>query len=182
MFFFQYLPILCILLKNTFQMIISVEVPENRPIIHGIKQRYQVGDSLRANCTSKNSRPAANLTWTLNDMPVSVHSNITHYIIMLTQIRFTWIRLYSIGLLPAQIRLSFQTRVVVNEHKSVFNFFFFYIPKPNPLYVRAYRIIRDHETHLETSIVGIQFVISQQYLLNNKLKVNSNVKHFSNSI
>lgn len=27
---------------------------------------------LRANCTSKHSKPAANLTWTINEMPVSV--------------------------------------------------------------------------------------------------------------
>lgn len=47
------------------------------------------------------------------------------------------------------------------------------------MYVRAYRIIRDHETHLETSIIGIQFVISQQYLLNNKLKVNKIQNNFS---
>lgn len=66
--------LLRILLKNTLETFIFVEVPENRPIIHGIKQRYQVGDSLRANCTSKNSKPAANLTWTINDMPVFIYS------------------------------------------------------------------------------------------------------------
>lgn len=47
------------------------DIPEHRPIVHGIKPRYRIGDSLRANCTSKNSKPAANLTWAINDIPVS---------------------------------------------------------------------------------------------------------------
>ncbi|XP_055307605.1 histone-lysine N-methyltransferase SETMAR-like, partial [Sitodiplosis mosellana] len=42
--------------------------------------------------------------------------------------------------------------------------------KPNPLNVRTYRIMRDHKTDLETSMIGIQFVITQQHFLNNKLK------------
>lgn len=46
------------------------EVPEHRPFIVGIRPRYRVGDSLRANCTSKHSKPAANLTWVVNDLPV----------------------------------------------------------------------------------------------------------------
>lgn len=46
------------------------EVPEHRPFIVGIRPRYRVGDSLRANCTSKHSKPAANLTWIVNDLPV----------------------------------------------------------------------------------------------------------------
>ncbi|XP_031619175.1 fasciclin-3 isoform X2 [Contarinia nasturtii] len=88
-----------------------VDTPEHRPIVHGIKPRYRIGDSLRANCTSKNSKPAANLTWYINDIP------------------------------------------------------------PNPLNVRTYRIMRDHKTDLETSLTGIQFVITQQHFLNNKLKI-----------
>lgn len=52
------------------------DVPENRPIIHGIKAKYRVGDTLRANCTSKFSKPAANLTWFINDIIVSMTQNI----------------------------------------------------------------------------------------------------------
>lgn len=47
------------------------EVPEHRPAISGIRIRYRVGDIFRANCTSRNSKPAANLTWSINDHPVS---------------------------------------------------------------------------------------------------------------
>lgn len=47
------------------------EVPEHRPIISGIHSHYYIGSSLRANCTSRNSKPAANLTWTINNKPVS---------------------------------------------------------------------------------------------------------------
>lgn len=48
------------------------EVPEHRPFIVGIRPRYRVGDSLRGNCTSKHSKPAANLTWIVNDLPVRI--------------------------------------------------------------------------------------------------------------
>lgn len=53
-----------------------VDVPAARPEIHNIKQRYRLGDIVRGNCTSKPSRPAANLTWTINDIPVSIQSRI----------------------------------------------------------------------------------------------------------
>lgn len=47
-----------------------------------------------------------------------------------------------------------------------------FILQPNPLNVRTYRITRDHKTDLETSMIGIQFVITQQHFLNsNRLKV-----------
>lgn len=51
--------------------------------------------------------------------------------------------------------------------------FFIIFYQPNPLNVRTYRIMRDHKTDLETSMIGIQFVITQQHFLNNKLKVNN---------
>ncbi|XP_046418360.1 uncharacterized protein [Neodiprion pinetum] len=44
-----------------------VELPQNRPSIHGMKRKYRVGDILRGNCTSDGSKPAANLTWYIND-------------------------------------------------------------------------------------------------------------------
>lgn len=47
-----------------------VVVPKHRPTIQGIKPRYRAGDTLRANCTSPGSRPAANLTWVLNGQQV----------------------------------------------------------------------------------------------------------------
>lgn len=51
------------------------DVPETRPTIHGIRSRYKPGEILRGNCTSKYSKPGANLTWTINDVLVSIHVN-----------------------------------------------------------------------------------------------------------
>ncbi|XP_075225772.1 uncharacterized protein LOC142326929 [Lycorma delicatula] len=48
-----------------------VVTPRQRPQLMGIRPRYRIGDTLRANCTSTGSRPAANLTWVLNDQPVN---------------------------------------------------------------------------------------------------------------
>lgn len=43
------------------------------PVIHGLRPRYKVNDIIRGNCTSKYSRPATNLTWTINDIIVSIN-------------------------------------------------------------------------------------------------------------
>ncbi|XP_026463486.1 uncharacterized protein LOC113366141 [Ctenocephalides felis] len=43
-----------------------VETPRHNPIITGIKPRYKIGDIMRGNCTSKHSRPPANITWQIN--------------------------------------------------------------------------------------------------------------------
>lgn len=56
---------------NLFVFLFSTEVPVSSPVIHGLKPRYKVNDIVRGNCTSKYSRPAANLTWTINDIVVS---------------------------------------------------------------------------------------------------------------
>lgn len=49
-----------------------VDVPLSKPIITEIKSHYRIGEILRGNCSSQYSRPAANLTWLMNDLPVSV--------------------------------------------------------------------------------------------------------------
>lgn len=57
--------------------IVITEVPEQRPYISGIPHsnaHYHVGSIVRANCTSRNSKPAANLTWAINSKPVSFFS------------------------------------------------------------------------------------------------------------
>ncbi|KAF6216322.1 hypothetical protein GE061_000663 [Apolygus lucorum] len=43
-----------------------VVVPSVFPEIRGMKARYKLGDILEVQCVSKDSRPAANLTWSLN--------------------------------------------------------------------------------------------------------------------
>uniref|UniRef100_A0A182P4D2 Ig-like domain-containing protein n=1 Tax=Anopheles epiroticus TaxID=199890 RepID=A0A182P4D2_9DIPT len=47
-----------------------IEPPPEKPSITGLQSRYQPGDILRGNCTSINSKPPANLTWTINDVPI----------------------------------------------------------------------------------------------------------------
>ncbi|KAK9709049.1 Immunoglobulin V-set domain [Popillia japonica] len=44
--------------------------PIEDPKITGIKNRYRFGDYLKAECRSRNSVPAANLTWLVNDKDV----------------------------------------------------------------------------------------------------------------
>ena len=51
------------------------DIPEAKPFIDGIMARYRPGDELRGNCSSQFSKPAANLTWTVNDLPVSMAKN-----------------------------------------------------------------------------------------------------------
>lgn len=46
------------------------ELPSQMPSIQGLKRKYRVGDPLRLNCTSGRSKPAANLTWYINDRQV----------------------------------------------------------------------------------------------------------------
>ncbi|XP_040168157.1 uncharacterized protein LOC120903039 [Anopheles arabiensis] len=47
-----------------------IEPPPEKPSITGLQSRYRPGDILRGNCTSINSKPPANLTWTINDVPI----------------------------------------------------------------------------------------------------------------
>ncbi|KAF7390284.1 hypothetical protein HZH68_012141 [Vespula germanica] len=51
-----------------------VELPSQRPSIHGLRRKYRIEDRLRLNCTSGRSKPAANLTWYINDrQPIPSH-------------------------------------------------------------------------------------------------------------
>ncbi|XP_055542020.1 uncharacterized protein LOC129727833 [Wyeomyia smithii] len=87
------------------------EVPKHVPLVHGIRPRYRVGDIIRGNCTSAHSRPAANLTWYINEV------------------------------------------------------------QANPSHIRIHKPFRDHKTDLETSVVGLHFVVSGHHFQNGKLKI-----------
>lgn len=50
---------------------IFLELPTQRPIITGIHSRYRLGDVINGNCSSDYSKPAANLTWWINDIQVN---------------------------------------------------------------------------------------------------------------
>ncbi|XP_058448748.1 uncharacterized protein LOC131428719 [Malaya genurostris] len=87
------------------------EVPKHVPFIHGIRPRYRVGDIVRGNCTSAHARPAANLTWFINEV------------------------------------------------------------QANPSHIRIHKPSRDHKTDLETSVIGLHFVVSNHHFQNGKLKI-----------
>ncbi|XP_055848175.1 uncharacterized protein LOC129913490 isoform X2 [Episyrphus balteatus] len=57
-----------------------VELPEQRPIVTGIHSRYRLGDLVDGNCSIKFSKPAANLTWTINGVVVPPHHIKMHQI------------------------------------------------------------------------------------------------------
>uniref|UniRef100_A0A1A9VNT9 CD80-like immunoglobulin C2-set domain-containing protein n=1 Tax=Glossina austeni TaxID=7395 RepID=A0A1A9VNT9_GLOAU len=46
------------------------ELPTQRPIITGIHSRYRLGDNIDGNCSLDYTKPAANLTWWINDIQV----------------------------------------------------------------------------------------------------------------
>ncbi|GJQ73262.1 hypothetical protein Trydic_g13636 [Trypoxylus dichotomus] len=51
--------------------------PIDDPKITGIKHRYRIGDNLRAECKSRHSNPATNLTWFVNGLGVEA-THIRH--------------------------------------------------------------------------------------------------------
>ncbi|KAB0794025.1 hypothetical protein PPYR_13645 [Photinus pyralis] len=66
---------------DAFGLLQVVEVPKEGPIIKGLKSRYRLNDTLKAECTSIKSPPAANLTWFVNDFqvdPVHLRRNRAH--------------------------------------------------------------------------------------------------------
>ncbi|KAK9505083.1 hypothetical protein O3M35_009225 [Rhynocoris fuscipes] len=61
---------LAIFLQSYFICYVS-ELPKRGPIIQTEKDRYDVGDFLKANCSSPPSKPGASLSFFLNENPVS---------------------------------------------------------------------------------------------------------------
>nr|XP_034184074.1 uncharacterized protein LOC117606127 [Osmia lignaria] len=49
-------------------------LPNGDPQVRVEKIRYAVGDTVRANCTVPSGKPPANVTWTVNDVPVNSSS------------------------------------------------------------------------------------------------------------
>ncbi|KAG8283804.1 hypothetical protein J6590_007812 [Homalodisca vitripennis] len=58
-----------------------VTAPKNRPLLQGLRARYRVGETLRANCTSADSSPAANLSWLLNGHQVDRRYVTVYYVV-----------------------------------------------------------------------------------------------------
>ncbi|KAI5753739.1 hypothetical protein M8J77_002932 [Diaphorina citri] len=57
---------------KSMQMVV-VHLPESAPVISTEHERYDPDDILRANCTSSPSKPAATLSFLLNNIPVSAY-------------------------------------------------------------------------------------------------------------
>eukprot|EP00092_Neocalanus_flemingeri_P020648 GFUD01022373.1.p1 GENE.GFUD01022373.1~~GFUD01022373.1.p1 ORF type:complete len:147 (-),score=13.09 GFUD01022373.1:284-724(-) len=49
-----------------------VDLPDEKPRITGIKEKYQIGETMEALCTSWQSHPPANLTWFINEEKVEL--------------------------------------------------------------------------------------------------------------
>uniref|UniRef100_A0A1A9ZH02 CD80-like immunoglobulin C2-set domain-containing protein n=1 Tax=Glossina pallidipes TaxID=7398 RepID=A0A1A9ZH02_GLOPL len=52
-----------------------VELPIEQASVTGIQPRYRIGDLVDGNCSIKYSKPAANLTWTINGVVVTLPSS-----------------------------------------------------------------------------------------------------------
>jgi hypothetical protein len=52
-------------------VVLITALPEEGPRITGGRPRYQIGDTVRVNCTSGRSKPAAQLMWFINGEQVS---------------------------------------------------------------------------------------------------------------
>ncbi|XP_011634752.2 uncharacterized protein LOC105425611 [Pogonomyrmex barbatus] len=52
-------------------------LPNGDPVLRVEKTRYAVGDTVRGNCTVPSGNPPANVTWTVNGVPVK-SSNVTN--------------------------------------------------------------------------------------------------------
>ena len=51
-------------------------LPKDGPKITGGKDRYSVGDTVNVNCTSKASKPAADIQWIINGKAVRIDIKI----------------------------------------------------------------------------------------------------------
>ncbi|KAK7065447.1 hypothetical protein SK128_001142 [Halocaridina rubra] len=63
---------------DNHSVMVIVELPERAPTITGGRSHYRVGETASLNCTSSRSKPAATLTWFINDEQVKP-SQIVQY-------------------------------------------------------------------------------------------------------
>ena len=59
-------------LSMPLMRLLFTDLPDEKPRITGIKEKYQIGERLEALCTSWQSHPPANLTWWINEEKVMV--------------------------------------------------------------------------------------------------------------
>lgn len=76
---------------------IVVELPEEKPTIHGTQHEYHIGDTARLTCVSARSRPPAELTWEINSEKVP-----PQYLVPMRSIK------YQSGLEQTRLGLEFE--------------------------------------------------------------------------
>lgn len=64
---------------------LCLALPEEGPRITGGRPRYQVGDTVRVNCTSGSSKPAAQLVWFINGEQVGYMCHWTSNYVNMTK-------------------------------------------------------------------------------------------------
>jgi len=57
-------------------------MPKDGPRISGGRPRYQIGDTVRVNCTSARSKPAATLQWFINSELVRALVDHSHHLLI----------------------------------------------------------------------------------------------------
>ncbi|XP_047502648.1 uncharacterized protein LOC125048061 [Penaeus chinensis] len=60
-------------------LMVVVELPEDGPKISGGQTHYAQGETARFNCTSSRSKPAAELTWYINEEPAKLNYLVPYY-------------------------------------------------------------------------------------------------------
>ena len=51
---------------NSSLILVCLDLPDDGPEIHGGQPRYNIGDNVNVTCISRNSLPAAKLSWYIN--------------------------------------------------------------------------------------------------------------------
>lgn len=63
---------------NLLDFLSFIVSPSRGPTISGGHPKYQIGDTVRVNCTSAPSKPICHLSWLINNIPVN-RSFLRHY-------------------------------------------------------------------------------------------------------
>ena len=61
--------------ESKFGDLLVLVLPATPPVIMGGELEYSIGDFLHLNCSSFESKPAADLSWFINDKKVNIKTN-----------------------------------------------------------------------------------------------------------
>lgn len=71
-----------------FCCICDAVLPQHDPIIIGLQPQYAFGDFVQADCMTDKSSPPATISWTINDVPVSIEFCDSFWYIVWSTIHF----------------------------------------------------------------------------------------------